>query len=122
MNYRIAQIAHQTPLAKRVVAKLVAQGVELPGDQEDYVIRRTGAGSGQKSGGAWVWTLDYIGYSDRDKARARAWSIGSCWPASNFDLKHTKMVAQRVVYSGGTQSGDIEVVPLQIARPPGRRL
>lgn len=117
MNYRVAQIAHQTPLSKRIVDR-IATFIDLPGDREDYVLHRTGAGRGQKSGGAWTWTLDYIGYADRQNARAMAFSIGSQWPASKLD--YTPFVVQKSM-SNGHDLGTYECVPANMARPEARR-
>jgi hypothetical protein len=81
-----AKYKHATPLSRKLVAMVKEAGVELPGDDEFWVIERTYCGAVQKSAGAWTFTLEWSGSSD-NIARQWSGSIGSQWPAS-YIVKH----------------------------------
>jgi hypothetical protein len=67
------------------MAALRAAGAEFAGDDDLYFIRRLYPGSGQRSGGAWSWSLDYNEAHDRDVSiRAVAFNTGSQWPVTEL--------------------------------------
>lgn len=64
-------------LSRRLVRKLVAQGLDLPGGEDAYFIQRLQPGSSDRAAGAWVWSLD-----PAPNCGGVRTDIGSQWPAS----------------------------------------
>ncbi len=70
-----------TILSRRLMAALRAAGADLQGDDDLYFIQRLYPGAGQRSGGAWAWSLGYPSYLENN-IRAVAMNVGSQWPVT----------------------------------------
>lgn len=80
-------------LVEALIQKFADAGHELPGDPDDYEIKRTRAGRHQRSAGAWSWFL----WHPWDSGLAgQASQFGSQWPAGKCAKAKTSIYVHPV--------------------------
>lgn len=88
-----------TPLSRRLIRALREAGADLPGDDGLYFIRRLYPSRGWRSGGAWVWSLDYPAWiGDSQRIRAVAQNVGSLWTVTHLMKTGVVITPQGIGY------------------------
>lgn len=85
--------ADKKSLKDRMLDKMRAEGIEVPGANSEYDLRRTRAGWAQRSAGAWSWFI--IRRYDEDGAPMGE-IIGSCSPLKECVKKDAPIYPNRL--------------------------
>ena len=105
--------AGRSSLKDKMLNKMRAEGIAVPGTNDEYELHRTRAGWAQRSAGAWSWfiirRLEFVG-----DGPAPGELIGSCSPLSECVKKGAPIYVNRHNPYGWETDAPVEAKPIRV--------